>query len=95
VSATGQTTVNFGAVPGSSSAKTTVTGQGGILASSLVEAWINYADSADHSADEHAAEQLRVVAGNIVPGVGFDIVMTVTDSVGGQYGLWNVNWAWL
>ena len=95
MSAAGKTTVDFGAIPGGSNAKTTVTGQGGILAGSLVEAWIAYADSVDHSADEHAVEILRIVAGNIVPGVGFDIIVSVTDSIGGQYGVWNVNWAWL
>ena len=69
----GTAIVDFGAFPGSSDASVAVTGQTGILSSSLVEAWIRPVDSADNLADEHLVETIRIVAGNIVPGTGFTI----------------------
>ena len=71
--AQGTATIDFGAFPGASDTSVTVTGQASILAGSLVEAWIFPADTADHSADEHMVEQIRVFAGNVVAGVGFTI----------------------
>lgn len=71
--AQGTATLDFGAFPGKSDAAVAVTGQTGILAGSLVEAWIRPEATADHSADEHMAETLKVFAGNIVPGTGFTI----------------------
>jgi hypothetical protein len=50
-----------------------VTGQAAILAGSLAEAWIFPAATADHSADEHLVETLKVFAGNVVAGTGFTI----------------------
>jgi len=71
--ATGTAEVDFGAFPGKSDASVAVTGQGGIASGSLVEAWIRAVASADHSADEHLVENLKIVAGNIVAGTGFTI----------------------
>ena len=71
--AQGTTTLNFGAFPGASDASVAVTGQAGIIAGSLAEAWLSPVATADHSADEHLVETVRVVAGNIVPGTGFTI----------------------
>jgi hypothetical protein len=71
--AQGNTTVNFGAFPGSAEASATITGQAGIVAGSCVEAWIRPEASGDHSADEHRAEAIRVLAGDIVAGAGFTI----------------------
>lgn len=71
--ATGTTTLDFGAFPGASDASVAVTGQAGIVAGSLVEAWLLPATTADHTADEHMIETLKVVAGNIVAGTGFTI----------------------
>lgn len=71
--AQGTATLNFGAFPGASDTSQVVTGQGGILSSSLVEAWILPAQTADHSSDEHLLETFKVFAGNIVPGTGFTI----------------------
>lgn len=79
--AQGQTTVNFGAFPGSSDTSVAVTGQAGILAGSLVEAWIRPEATADHSADEHVFETIRVVAGNVVPGTGFTIYALNTNTL--------------
>lgn len=71
--AQGTTTVNFGAFPGAWEASAVVTGQTGIVAGSLVEAWIRPEATSDHSADEHMYEPLRVMAGNIAAGTGFTI----------------------
>jgi hypothetical protein len=73
MSGQGTTTVNFGAFPGSSDTTVAVTGQAGILAGSLVEAWMYPTATADHTADEHWVETIQVVAGNIVAGTGFTI----------------------
>jgi hypothetical protein len=92
--ATGTTTIDFGTAtqkPGD--IRKTITGQDDILAGSLVEAWVRAEASVDHTSDEHMIEALKVEAGNIVEGVGFDIVATCT--LGSTYGLWHVNWAWI
>jgi hypothetical protein len=81
VGAQGQTTIDFGAFPGASDASVVITGQTGILASSLVEAWLRPEATADHSADEHVVETLRVVAGNVVAGVGFTIYGVNTNTL--------------
>lgn len=71
--ATGTAILDFGAFPGKSDASVDVIGQAAIVAGSLVEAWIRPVDTADHSADEHMVETLKVIAGNIVAGVGFTV----------------------
>jgi hypothetical protein len=71
--AQGTVQLHFGAFPGSSDAFVAVTGQAGIVAGSLVEAWLLPQQTADHTADEHLLETLRVMAGNIVAGVGFTV----------------------
>ena len=71
--ASGTTTLNFGAFPGGYDTSVAVTGQAGIVAGSLVEAWIRPEDTADHTADEHMLEPFRVFAGNIAAGTGFTI----------------------
>ncbi len=71
--AQGTTTIDFGAFPGASDATAVVTGQVGILSSSLAEAWIFPVDTADHTADEHMVETFKVFATDIVAGVGFTI----------------------
>lgn len=79
--AQGTTTVDFGAFPGKSDASATVTGQAAIVAGSLVEAWIRPVDTADHSADEHMVETLKVFAHSIIAGTGFSISMFNTSEV--------------
>ncbi len=69
----GTTSINFGAFPGNPMAEVAVTGQATILSASKTEAWILPATTADHSADEHVVEPIRVVAGPAVAGVGFTI----------------------
>ena len=69
----GTATVDFGAFPGSSHASVVVTGQAGIVAGSVVQAWIRPVATADHSADEHMLETLKVHAADIVAGTGFTV----------------------
>lgn len=71
--ATGTAILNFGAFPGASDASVNVTGQAAIVAGSLVEAWLRPVATADHTADEHMLETLKVFAGNIVAATGFTI----------------------
>lgn len=96
--AQGQTTINFGAFPGSNDASTVITGQAGILSTSLVEAWIQPVATADHSVAEHYIDPPRVVAGEIVAGTGFTIRGFGSGVQSGEmptcYGLWTVDWVW-
>jgi hypothetical protein len=86
VAASGTAVIDFGAWPGSSHAAVAVTGQTGIVAGSLVEAWIRPADTADHRAMEHMVETLRVFAADIVAGVGFTIHGFDASERGGAQG---------
>lgn len=89
----GISTLDFGAFPGKSDASVAVTGQAGIVAGSLVEAWLRPVATTDHSADEHVVEPLSIQAGAIVAGTGFTIY-GVSTSPGRAYGLWTVAWVW-
>ena len=90
---TGTATLNFGASPGGTDAQTVITGQAGILAGSMVDAWISPAVTADHGVDEHWLEPLQVMAGNIVPGTGFTVYGTALNGL--AYGQYNVMWIWV
>ncbi len=79
--AQGTATLDFGSFPGKSDTSVAVTGQASIVAGSLVEAWIRPADTADHLADEHMVETIRVVAGSIVAGTGFTIYGFNTNQI--------------
>lgn len=93
--AQGRSVLDFGAFPGSNDTSVVVTGQAGIVALSLTEAWIVLEASADHSADEHMVETLKVDAGNIVVGTGFTIYAQNTSSSDTRiYGQFNVGWVW-
>jgi hypothetical protein len=65
--------LDFGAFPGATDCSLAITGQASILSGSDVEAWLVPVATADHSADEHLVEHLRILAGNIVAGTGFTI----------------------
>jgi len=71
--AAGVAEIDFGAFPGGSDASVTITGQTRIASTSAVQAWLQPAATADHTADEHRVETITVTAGNITPGVGFKI----------------------
>lgn len=72
MSTQGTALLDFGAFPGASDASLAVA-SAAIGAANLVEAWIFPAATADHSADEHICETLKVFAGAVVAGVGFTI----------------------
>ena len=76
----GTATLDFGAFPGGSDTSLFVSAPT-ILAGSLVEAWVFPAATADHSADEHLVESIKVVAGNVVASSGFTIYMSNTSTL--------------
>lgn len=78
--AQGTATIDFGAFPGKSDASVAVS-QGSILADSLAEAWLFPVATADHTADEHMVETIKVTAGNVVAGVGFTIYAFNTNQI--------------
>ncbi len=99
--AQGTASLNFGSFPGESDTTVAITGQSGILSNSLVEAWIFPSATSDHSADEHIVDPPRIMAGNVVAGVGFTIYGVdqnkLSDPQGRSpkvYGSWNVAWVW-
>lgn len=107
MAAQGTANIDFGVFPGKSDASVAVTGQTGILSGSLVEAWLIPIATADHTADEHLVEEIKIVAGNIVAGTGFTIyglcmnAVQVKDNPTSRnvtsprlYGLWKVAWVW-
>lgn len=79
--AQGVTTIDFGAFPGASDTSLAITGQTGIDSASVVTAWLQPADTDDHTADEHRVETLSVMAGNVVDGVGFTIYAQNTSQI--------------
>ena len=84
----GTTTVDFGAFPGKSDTSVAVSAPS-IGAGSLVEAWIFPTATADHSADEHMVETIKVFAGNVQAGVGFTIYAFNTSQLNeplGEFG---------
>lgn len=91
--------LDFGAFPGATDAQLVITGQTAILSGSTVQAFLLPAATADHSIDEYWLDGPAVMAGNIVPGVGFTIYgnsrfqMTGSDGLL-TYGKWNVGWRW-
>jgi len=70
----GTATLDFGSAPGTNMVTTTITGQTGILSGSTISAWLMAEATATHNAYEHMIVPLRITCGNIVAGVGFDIV---------------------
>lgn len=83
----GTATVDFGSYPGDVIATTTVMGQDTIGTNAQIDAWIMGVDSADHNAYEHMIAPIQVRAGNIVPGVGFDIFAVSTTRLTGQFAV--------
>ena len=94
--AQGTANLDFGVFPGKSDASVAVTGQTGIVAGSLVEAWMRLEATADHSVDEALVEEVDIQAGNIVAGTGFTIYGVHKPALGDTmiYGLWKIGWVW-
>lgn len=79
--ANGVAEIDFGSFPGTSDASLTVTGLTGIISSSLVEAWLMPDTTADHSADEHLLEPIKVFAdrSSIVAGTSL-VIRAINDN---------------
>lgn len=90
--AAGTALLNFGAFPGNSNISLDITGQSGLLASSIVDAWILPANTTDHSIDEHIVHSPEIFAGNIIAGIGFTIYGLANNGL--SYGVWNIGWRW-
>jgi hypothetical protein len=86
----GSSALDFGA--GAKETTATVTGQSGILATSACHAYMMADTTGDHSADEHRAELIDLVCGNIVPGTGFTIYATVRHGIAA--GVYKIRWNW-
>lgn len=81
----GSTTVDFGAFPGGTMATVTITGQTGILTTSVIRAWIpGKGTPGGYTADEHviASTLVDVVCSDIVAGTGFTIYVMCRDMGG-------------
>lgn len=73
--------IDFGPFPGQSDTAITIY-EPTISASSVVQAWLVAADTADHSADEHIAETIQVIPSAAFAGSGFTIYAKNTNTVG-------------
>ena len=92
--AQGTATLNFGASPPSDYTSVDVTGQGAILASSQVEAWIMGTTTTDSDEEDHLmlAYYSKIVAGVPTAGTGFTIHCLV--EMGYTQNTYKVQWAW-
>lgn len=88
--AQGTATIDFGSKAHETSV--TITGQAGIIAGSLVEAWIRMVANGSTTADEALYEDLKITAGNIIAGTGFTIYAEVKR--GYAHGTFTVAWVW-
>lgn len=85
----GTATINFGSFPGASDAQLAIS-DANTLSGSSVMATICPASTADHSADEHWAEEIDITAGSVSAGTGFTIYAKARNYP--LYGAWNVSW---
>ncbi len=102
--ASGTTTLDFGAWPGTSRAETSVSGQTGLVSTTRIEAYVQPIATADHSADEHRSADLRVMGYYSADGTlkieGYnDSPQSIKDNNSNYrkqrlYGLYTVGWAW-
>ena len=88
---TGETTLDFGAAPGTNIVSTVVSGLTEIKSDSRVFATISLKSSANHYAYEHGIVDMTIRAGNIIPGTSMEIVGVSTQRLSGS---WNVQYSW-
>lgn len=69
---TGSSVIDFGSA-GASHVSLAVTGLPLITAGSLVYCWLKPTATADHSADEHMVETLKVFVSDVIAGTGFTL----------------------
>lgn len=95
--AAGSALLDFGAFPGARDITLDVATVG-VVTTSLVEAWVFPAVTADHTADEHRIENLKVSAVWKVDGTITITGICDDPPIGGQsgklYGKYNVGWVW-
>lgn len=102
MSASGTTTVDFGAFPGSTEVTVDVTGQTGFVAASECSAWVQPIATADHSVDEHTVENIEAWAyyqadGTIRINVRVKPFFTqfkVAPQAHRLHGIFTIGWAW-
>jgi hypothetical protein len=83
--------IDFGEFPGAPEAGSTVFGQPSITITSLIRVWIHPVATADHSADEHNIESIKVFVGHVIAGGGFTFYAQC--ALGGKlYGKFNIAW---
>ena len=87
--ATGTTTVDFST--GKTDTSVAVAAPA-ITGAQLVEAWIIPATTASNTPDNHWVEDLAVVAGPAVAGVGFTIYAKCRTGL--AHGVYNLGWAY-
>lgn len=87
----GTAILNFGSAPGTNMVITTVTGEAGILSGSAADAFIMANSTATHNSYEHSIVPIILRCGNIIPGIGFDIIATSELRLTGTF---LVNWVW-
>jgi hypothetical protein len=85
----GTATIDFGAIATDASVAVPAATISGL---SLVEAWIAPATTASNTVDNHWVEELSVVAGPPVAGVGFTIYAKVSTGFG--HGVYNIGWVY-
>ena len=86
--------IDFGAHPGANEASVAVTGQGGILPSHKVQAFIMGDDtSSNHTASDHryVAGWLSLTCGTPVAATGFTIYGRSEHKLSGRF---NIRWVW-
>ena len=79
----GMVVLDFGT--GSNIAVTQILGQTDIGSNSQIDAWVMGVESVDHNAYEHMIVPITVRAGNIVPGVGFEVMGSSSMQLTGQF----------
>jgi hypothetical protein len=90
--ARGSATLDFGTGNHQPEASVAVTGQTAIEAGAYVEAFVQGDSNADHSADEHVVETVRLRCGAVVPGTGFTVYGRAEH--GSARGQFEVRWVW-
>lgn len=91
----GQATLDFGAYPGTNEAIATITGQTGILTTSVVSVTVHHTDtSTNHTAADH--EYFSTFAGitTSTPTAGSGFVIKA-KSLHKLTGTWTVRWSWI
>lgn len=86
--ASGTATLDFGGSPSSETDVASVTvADAGVGASSEIVATVQYAATADHTADESLITPIHLVVGNVSAGVGFDILGYCFEQAWGKYSI--------